>query len=824
MPAAYTDFPITIAHLPPSELARQATDGRPGSLVMYASVPGGPHERITLPEAPRGTPEEVGGALFAALVRGSIADAYRHALGTLSGTARLRLILTFDDGAREAARLPWELMLDGASLPLMQTDASLVRCVIGGPSASAARRRSGEPPPPRLRVLLSAAHTPPPVRLARHLVDLEAVLRTATAGFDIVVERRLTSQKLLRYLETGIHIWHFVGHGKASGTAAQLMFEPEDGADEAHSVDARQLAIRLDRSGVRLVVLTACASGEVMESAEALAATLLRGGVAAAVGMQTDVSSVDALIFARAFYESLAHGLPLDTCVLEARKALNERGSAGAWATPVIYAHDAGSALLDPIESFLTAIDHAPKDRGWRAQRHPLLVTLAAADGPVHADDLLAWAGQVAGAPATWAVGAALDAFVAAWGAFLDISEHATLFDFSSPALRAALQGHLPSDAYRSRWTSLVASLAKDTRDARRPIIAALRENLRTLRRPTDRRPRALLLARMGWLRDTRDVGPDELIDYLDLLCDVDDRDWVRDLIDEFNTLLADPSLRKPLEIATLLTYRAAVYGYKYDSQPEDRTPRSLLELVEEDYRAARELLPSIEPGAGTAEYHRLAARIGLGEGALAMDQEDARRAGDLYQEARADAARYLSLSRAADESLLVAILAGQINAARARGDHAAVESLQAEIERRLDRASQGQRLTRYNLHSYAAALEAASLARHEAGDYRGAYGLAKRTIALFRQLELEHVRLTIAHANAGEYLALQQPRRHVTRRRQAHRHWRRAQRLIARGFGEEYQDSLDELAHTYPRLPGARRARVAPAATLGRWPQHSGV
>ena len=81
------------------------------------------------------------------------------------------------------------------------------------------------------------------------------------------------------------------------------------------------------------------------------AATLIRRGVPAVVAMQYAISDRAAVEFARALYERLADGAPVDTAVGEARKAISLASSGTMeWGTPVLHMRSPDGRLfrVDP--------------------------------------------------------------------------------------------------------------------------------------------------------------------------------------------------------------------------------------------------------------------------------------------------------------------------------------------------------------------------------------------------------------------------------------------------------------------------------------------
>jgi len=145
------------------------------------------------------------------------------------------------------------------------------------------------------------------------------------------------------------HILHFAGHGQFDeqmgedfGTVegqGTLLFETEKG--EADAKPAQDVALILNNTGVRLVLLAACEGGKVdgIHAWSGIATALARSGVPAVVAMQFRVRDSEVLAFSRRFYEDLAAGGSVDSAVTAGRLAMfdsKDRYSRD-WGAPVLY-------------------------------------------------------------------------------------------------------------------------------------------------------------------------------------------------------------------------------------------------------------------------------------------------------------------------------------------------------------------------------------------------------------------------------------------------------------------------------------------------------
>jgi TIR domain/CHAT domain len=108
-----------------------------------------------------------------------------------------------------------------------------------------------------------------------------------------------------------------------------------------------------DHRPLRLVVLNSCegARGSARDIFSSTSATLVRRGIPAVLAMQYEITDRAAIEFSRAFYDALADGLPVDTSVSEARKAISlGMENTVEWGAPVLYMHSPDGNLFDLIQ------------------------------------------------------------------------------------------------------------------------------------------------------------------------------------------------------------------------------------------------------------------------------------------------------------------------------------------------------------------------------------------------------------------------------------------------------------------------------------------
>ena len=297
--------------------------------------------------------QEFGGKLFDVLLTGEVRSRYdiSQAQARQQGKG-LRLKLRIQPP--ELAALPWEFLYDP------RRDGYV--CL----SANTPVVRYLELPQP-----LPPLAVEPPLRI---LGMLAGPRDASCPALDVETEKARLEQALLPLLRRGLaelawlskgtwqalqrslrkgpwHIFHFIGHGRYNPATGQgeLAFEDETGGLEA--MGASRLATLLaDHQPLRLALLNACggAQGGQEDIFSSTAATLVRRGLPAVLAMQYAITDRAAIEIARAFYEALADGLPVDAAVAETRKALKVSNELSLeWGTPVLYTHAPDGALFN---------------------------------------------------------------------------------------------------------------------------------------------------------------------------------------------------------------------------------------------------------------------------------------------------------------------------------------------------------------------------------------------------------------------------------------------------------------------------------------------
>jgi CHAT domain-containing protein len=216
--------------------------------------------------------------------------------------------------------------------------------------------------PLRVLIVIATPTDKPKANMQEEKDAIQAALKNLVdfGGVKLEFCEPPTRARLAERLQEGFDILHFIGHGafdyegEDPSPRAYLCLEKED--HESDPIDAKTFEIRLQNSGVRLVVMTVCASAKPTQGWEptaewvqqtigpfdGVAQTLVAGvsGVNAVVAMQFDLESEAAVVFSKTFYtQLLSSGRKLDEVVAICRREMIGALDAGhrAWVTPVVY-------------------------------------------------------------------------------------------------------------------------------------------------------------------------------------------------------------------------------------------------------------------------------------------------------------------------------------------------------------------------------------------------------------------------------------------------------------------------------------------------------
>ena len=252
----------------------------------------------------------------------------------------------------ELAVLPWEYLFDGrvGEYLCLSRNTPIIRY----PELPQALQPMRVPQPLRILGVVAAPSD------MQHLNVTQEIARVAQALAPLQARGQVeltwlpgsTVRDLQRAIRRGPwHIFHFVGHGGFDPQSDEGLVVLTDDAGQAQPLFATQLARLLaDQRALRLVVLNACegARGSQRDVFASVATILARRGVPAVLAMQHVITDRAAVEFARAFYEAVADGSPVDAAVSEGRKAVsNEVPNTVEWGTPVLTMRAPNGILFD---------------------------------------------------------------------------------------------------------------------------------------------------------------------------------------------------------------------------------------------------------------------------------------------------------------------------------------------------------------------------------------------------------------------------------------------------------------------------------------------
>ena len=272
----------------------------------------------------------------------------------------LRLVLRIRPP--ELAALPWEFLYDSRRDDYLSLSNPLVRY----PEVLEPIRPLAVSPP--LRILGMVARPSDRSQLDVELEKQWLLEAVAELTGDGRVEVTWVPGQSWRELRRAInqqqwHIFHFIGHGGFDhDTGEGFIALGEDGG--TYRLAASKLAQLLGpHHSLRLVLLNSCESAQVdnRELFSSTATALMRRGVPAVMAMQYEISDRAAIEFARAFYEAVADGLPVDLAVRDARMAVSlARPNSLEWGTPVLYLRPRSGQIFVPAAAPPRARPTAP--------------------------------------------------------------------------------------------------------------------------------------------------------------------------------------------------------------------------------------------------------------------------------------------------------------------------------------------------------------------------------------------------------------------------------------------------------------------------------
>lgn len=304
-----------------------------------------------------------GGKLFQALFKGRIGTAFRSieaTSGTSSAGLRLRLFLA---DTPELMNVPWEYLYDRSlnRFLCLSKNTAIVRYL----DVPTTIRPLVVAPPLRILVVLPKPGDLPALDLEREWDALNDSLAEPISRGQVSLERLMPASvaSLRRRMrrKSPVHVFHFAGHGlfDRGGTGGAIAFEadPSRGARSGTPKSAtyklvagEDLAMLLSSgSDIRVAMINA-AEGAVTRPQDPYAGVvqaLVANGIPAVVGLQGMITDEAAITLAQEFYAALGEGLPVDTALVEGRRAVRFAEEGYDWGMPVLYLRSPDGNLFE---------------------------------------------------------------------------------------------------------------------------------------------------------------------------------------------------------------------------------------------------------------------------------------------------------------------------------------------------------------------------------------------------------------------------------------------------------------------------------------------
>ncbi len=296
--------------------------------------------------------QDFGHSLFSAVLNGDALALFDNsrAQAARQGLAGVRLRLRIQ--APELAALPWEYLYDArqSEYICLSRGTPLVRC----PESAQPIQPLKITPPLRILGMISSPADLDTLDVAREKERMQQALASLqqTGHVELTWLSGQTWQDLQEAMWGGPwHIFHFIGHGGFDPRSEEGVLALADETGNTNLLSATQLGRLLaNHNALRLVVLNACEGGKSSsrDLFSSAAATLARRGIPAVLAMQYEITDQAAIQLTRTFYRALAHGLPVDAAVSEARTAISlSAAQTLEWGTPVLYLRAPDSLLFD---------------------------------------------------------------------------------------------------------------------------------------------------------------------------------------------------------------------------------------------------------------------------------------------------------------------------------------------------------------------------------------------------------------------------------------------------------------------------------------------
>lgn len=291
--------------------------------------------------------KDFGGALHQALFSGDVRDAWTTSLGRVEAGQSNGISLKLWINDPGLAVLPWELLWNEKN-EFLATAASLAL------SRYLPVPEPANPPIQGSIEVLIAVASPNkfPAIPEQMILGLEKKINQTQLPIHCQIQRKASRGNIQQALQQGVHILHFLGHGKPGGLA--LVHEADNEAEFLNDIQFAQLFS--GRNDLRLVVLSACASGvsQTDNLFTGVGPTIIQKRIPAVIAMQYPTVQMDSAgQFSEGLYCALANNLPIDMAVNEARQLLSAGPLLGTrdWSNPILYMGTRNGAILDLVSA-----------------------------------------------------------------------------------------------------------------------------------------------------------------------------------------------------------------------------------------------------------------------------------------------------------------------------------------------------------------------------------------------------------------------------------------------------------------------------------------
>lgn len=301
---------------------------------------------------PQSDLEDFSRSLGGVLINGAIGPLYGEGR---TGGIRINLLINDCD----LQLIPWEYMCGPGDMPIPDVERSIARIV---PCRSIPVKNQGRE---TLRVLLAVSREPNdgnvPIDEMRAVLERKFKLRMPRNKVELVVCSASNRQDFSNAVTEADDNWdviHFLGHGEVQTGSSQSigMLRLADDTGTVEHMSSMQFATMVAAAKTRLVVLTACNSGEAAVAApfSNIAFTTVSMGVPAAVANQMAVPADTVAEFCGGVYDSLLQNGDIDLAVSSGRQrsfTTLARGdvdnAAVEWGIPILY-RAPGAEILFP--------------------------------------------------------------------------------------------------------------------------------------------------------------------------------------------------------------------------------------------------------------------------------------------------------------------------------------------------------------------------------------------------------------------------------------------------------------------------------------------